>query len=65
MKHNFSDDWAWLFRLAVDQRYRKKGVGLILTQTAQNWCRRNRFNYIELVITECQEDARQLFANAG
>jgi hypothetical protein len=46
-------------------RYRKKGIGLLLTQTAQNWARINRFNYMELVITECQEEARQLFANAG
>jgi GNAT superfamily N-acetyltransferase len=65
MKHNLSEEWSWLFRLAVDQRYRKKGIGLLLTQTAQNWARINRFNYMELVITECQEEARQLFANAG
>lgn len=37
----------------------------MLTQTAQNWCRINRFDYVELVITECQDEARQLFANAG
>ncbi|XP_063915844.1 uncharacterized protein LOC135131909 [Zophobas morio] len=65
MKHNLSEEWSWLFRLAVDVRYRKKGIGLLLTQTAQNWSRINRFNYMELVITECQEEARQLFANAG
>ncbi|XP_044253644.1 uncharacterized protein LOC123004436 [Tribolium madens] len=65
MKHNLSEDWSWLFRLAVNERYRKKGIGLMLTQTAQNWSRIHRFDYMELVITECQEEARQLFNNAG
>lgn len=46
-------------------RYRKKGVGLMLTQTAQKWCRQNRIDAMELVITECQEEARQIFNTAG
>ncbi|KAJ8963490.1 hypothetical protein NQ314_005591 [Rhamnusium bicolor] len=33
MKHFQRDDWAWLFRLAVEKRYRRKGVGLKLIRS--------------------------------
>nr|XP_023015066.1 uncharacterized protein LOC111504638 [Leptinotarsa decemlineata] len=65
MRHKQKEDWAWLFRLAVDQRYRRKGVGLKLINVVQNWCKNNRFNNIELVMSECQEGARELFDAAG
>ncbi|KAJ8949963.1 hypothetical protein NQ318_002370 [Aromia moschata] len=62
MRHNQREDWAWQFRLAVDKR---KGIGLKLIQVVQNWCRKNHFNNIELVMSECQEGARELFNDAG
>ncbi|KAG5876058.1 hypothetical protein JTB14_016800 [Gonioctena quinquepunctata] len=65
MRHIQREDWAWLFRLAVDQGYRRKGIGLKLANVVQNWCRNNKFNNIELVISECQEGARELFDDAG
>lgn len=46
-------------------RYRRKGIGLKLIQTVQSWSHQNHFNNIELVITECQEGARELFNVAG
>lgn len=46
-------------------RYRRKGVGLKLIQTVQTWSHQNHFNNIELVITECQDGARELFNTAG
>ncbi|KAJ8962411.1 hypothetical protein NQ317_008745 [Molorchus minor] len=65
MRHFHSENWGWLFRLAVDKRYRRKGIGMKLTQIVQNWCRENHFNNIELVMSECQEGARELFNDAG
>nr|CAH7722374.1 unnamed protein product [Callosobruchus chinensis] len=32
---------------------------------SRKWCRNNKFNNIELVITECHEGPRQLFDDAG
>ncbi|XP_060519315.1 uncharacterized protein LOC132697742 [Cylas formicarius] len=65
MKHFHDAERAWLYRLAVDARYRRKGVALRLVQTVRNWCKTNRFNNIELAMSECQEGARELFAAAG
>lgn len=65
MRHAKRNDWAWLFRLAVDQRYRKKGIALKLTKTVQEWCKVNRYNNLEVCFTDCQEGARQVFAKAG
>nr|CAI5832283.1 unnamed protein product [Callosobruchus analis] len=65
MKHLQKDDWAWLYRLAVNKSYRRKGIGLKLVKIVQGWCRNNKFNNIELVITECHEGSRQLFDDAG
>ncbi|KAL3273593.1 hypothetical protein HHI36_015025 [Cryptolaemus montrouzieri] len=65
MRHSKRQDWAWLFRLAVDKRYRRKGIASRLTKAVQEWCKVNRFNNLELCITDCQEGARQLFAKAG
>ncbi|CAH0564352.1 unnamed protein product [Brassicogethes aeneus] len=64
-KHNHLDACGWLFRLAVDERYRRKSVALKLVQTLKTWCHENRYNYIECVMSECQEGARQLFNEAG
>lgn len=59
------EDWAWLFRLGVDKKYRRKGIGLALTQTVKNWCKTNKYDNLELAITDCQSGARELFAKAG
>ncbi|XP_057657695.1 probable N-acetyltransferase 14 isoform X1 [Diorhabda carinulata] len=64
-KHKQKEDWTWLFRLVVDKRYRRKGIGIKLVNEVQNWARENQFNNIELVISECQEGCRDLFNNAG
>ncbi|XP_072379873.1 probable N-acetyltransferase 14 [Diabrotica undecimpunctata] len=65
MQHLQKEDWAWLFRLVVDQRYRRKGIGLKLVNVVKDWCKQNHFNSIELAISECQEGSRELFNNAG
>lgn len=65
MRHLHQPDWAWMFRLAVDKRYRRKGVALNLTKVVQEWCKNNKFNHVDLAMTECQEGARQLFDKAG
>ncbi|XP_076263674.1 uncharacterized protein LOC143198385 isoform X2 [Rhynchophorus ferrugineus] len=65
MKHFHHPEWAWLFRLAVDVRYRRKGIASRLVNTVQDWCKDNQFNRIDLAMTECQEGARQLFDKTG
>ncbi|XP_025832394.1 uncharacterized protein LOC112905039 isoform X2 [Agrilus planipennis] len=62
-RHIQDEDVAWLFKLAVESRYRRKGIGHCLIQVVQNWSRRNHYNSIQLAISECQEYARQLFTD--
>lgn len=56
---------GWLFRLAVDGAYRKRGIGKGLVRTVQNFCRANGYLDMQLAVSECQEDARQMFADCG
>ncbi|CAG9862204.1 unnamed protein product [Phyllotreta striolata] len=64
-QHFQKEESSWLFRLVVDKKYRRKGIGLRLVNTAQSWCRTNQFNSIELAISECQDGCRELFNKAG
>lgn len=60
-----TENAAWLFRLAVDKRYTKKGIGRSLIETAKKWCRDNRYSGIEFALSEFQEKYRKLFTNSG
>ncbi|XP_017786156.1 PREDICTED: uncharacterized protein LOC108569202 [Nicrophorus vespilloides] len=61
----YLDDTAWLYRFAVEKGYRHKGVGHALVETAKTWSRANHYSRIFLVVSECQDTARQIFLNAG
>ncbi|XP_066151546.1 N-acetylaspartate synthetase-like [Euwallacea fornicatus] len=65
MQHSQHPEWAWLYRVVVDQRYRRKGVALEMVKTAQEWCKNNKINRLELAISEYNEGARQLFDKTG
>lgn len=65
MNNLHSPHSAWLFRLAVDSAYRNKGIGKKLVKTVQNYCKKNGYLDIQLAVSECQENSRQLFANCG
>nr|XP_022912852.1 uncharacterized protein LOC111423758 [Onthophagus taurus] len=62
-KFSHDENAAWLFRLAVINGFRRKGVGQNLVQTAEKWCSDNRFHTIMCSMSECQENARKLFMN--
>ncbi|KAK5641001.1 hypothetical protein RI129_009548 [Pyrocoelia pectoralis] len=64
-RHLMFENSVWLHRLAVHKRYRKKRVGRALVQVAQNWSRSLNYGTVEVGMSECQESARQLFANMG
>ncbi|GJQ71946.1 hypothetical protein Trydic_g3055 [Trypoxylus dichotomus] len=56
---------AWLFKLAVNKRYQKKGVAHALVKTVKTWCKDNRYYDLMLAVSECQDNARKLFMNNG
>lgn len=56
---------AWLFRLAVDRSFRKKGVARSLVAVVQNYCRKNGYMDVQVAVSECQEDARRIFTDCG
>ncbi|KAI4456893.1 gnat family n-acetyltransferase [Holotrichia oblita] len=59
------DNAAWLFRLAVNKRYQRKGVAHSMVRTVQTWCKDNRYYDLMLAVSECQDNARKLFMNTG
>ncbi|ENN83450.1 hypothetical protein D910_05578 [Dendroctonus ponderosae] len=65
MRHFQNPDWAWLFRVVTDERYRRKGVAFNLINTARDWCRNHQINRLELAMSEYNQGARQLFDRAG
>lgn len=65
MNNSHSPHSAWLFRLAIDKGFRRKNLAQKLVKTVQNYCKRNGYLDLQLVVSECQENARQLFANCG
>ena len=56
---------AWLRRMAVSPKYRRKGIGLALTDVALDHCAKANFRAIELFTTEYHQAARSLYASKG
>ena len=56
---------AWLRRMAVSPQYRRKGVGLALTDVALDHCAKANFRAVELLTTEFHQAARSLYASKG
>lgn len=65
MNNLHSSHSAWLFRLAVNGAFRKKGIGKNLVKTVQDFCKKNGYLDVQLAVSECQENARQMFADCG
>lgn len=54
-------DCAWLRKLAVKPKYRKIGIAKALLNEAVQFCSERGYSGIELITTEWQDDARNLF----
>ncbi|GLV39514.1 uncharacterized protein CBL_09600 [Carabus blaptoides fortunei] len=64
-KHKFAENSSWLYRLAVEHRYARKGIASALIRSAVKWSRIRGYDTTELSITENQESARELFTSVG
>lgn len=56
---------AWLFKLVVDRDFRRKGVARNLVRAVQSFCKKAGYLDVQLAVSECQEDARRIFADCG
>ena len=58
-------DSAELRRMAVDRRYRRKGIGRELLAAAEAFCRESGYPRIVLSTSELQTPARRLYESSG
>lgn len=56
---------AWLFKLVVDANFRRKSVARNLVKIVQDYCKINGYLDVHVAVSECQEDARRVFADCG
>ena len=56
---------AWLCRMAVAKKYRRKGIASALTTVALEHCARSNFRAVELFTSEYHWAARSLYASHG
>lgn len=56
---------AWLRRMFVHPSYRRRGIARDLLNSSIEFCRRQGYDAIELITTEVNEHARQLYRHAG
>lgn len=61
VKSTSVDGNAWLRRMAVTSKYRKKGVATALLNEAIQFCAEKGYTGVHLVTTECHDNARSLF----
>ncbi len=54
---------AWLRRMAVDDKFKRQGLGAKLVDVVHNHCARAGFTAVELVTTEAHEAARYFISN--
>lgn len=59
------ENTAWMRRLAVHPRYQNKGIDAKLVDEALRFATEKGYNAVELVTSECQNDARELYLKKG
>lgn len=64
-KSKNSEETAWMRRMGVMKKYRRKGIASALVDTALQFCFDHQYKYVELVTTECHDAARELYLNKG
>lgn len=56
---------AWVMDLAVLQEYRRQGIGRILMETAEQFCRENGIDYLGLAVSSHNLQALHLYEELG
>ena len=56
---------AWLRRMAVSRRWRRKGVARALLGQAVDFCRHRQYSEVQLITTDLHLPARQLYESTG
>ena len=58
-------DEGYLFNVAVDRQYRKKGVGSALVRELVTWCQKHDFAFLTLEVRESNAPAIALYSRFG
>ena len=58
-------DEGYLFNVAVDERYRKKGVGSALVRELVTYCQKHGFAFLTLEVRESNAPAISLYGSFG
>uniref|UniRef100_A0A1B6CGC1 N-acetyltransferase domain-containing protein n=1 Tax=Clastoptera arizonana TaxID=38151 RepID=A0A1B6CGC1_9HEMI len=65
VKSQATEGYAWLRRMAVNSNYQKKGIATALISEALHFCCEKKYTGVELVTTECHDNARHLYLKKG
>lgn len=58
-------DEGYIFNIAVDKEYRKKGIGSALVETLVTYAKKNNLCFLTLEVRESNENARSLYEKFG
>lgn len=58
-------NYLWINELHIGQQNRKKGLGTMLVENIQNWCRNHGLKYIAMMTSKKNIQARDLYAKCG
>lgn len=58
-------DEGYIFNVAVDKEYRKKGIGSALVETLVTYAKKNNLCFLTLEVRESNENARFLYEKFG
>lgn len=56
---------GWVMDLAVLQKFRKQGVGKLLMEAAEAYCRENKIHYLGLAVSSHNLQALRLYQDLG
>lgn len=62
---SFVLDEGYVYNVAVDETFRKKGVGSALIRSLVTYCQRHNFAFLTLEVRESNAAARSLYAHFG
>lgn len=58
-------DEGYIFNVAVDENYRKRGIGSALIGELVTFCKKNNLCFLTLEVRESNENARSLYSKFG
>ncbi len=58
-------DEGYIFNVAVDNEYRKQGIGSALVETLVTYAKKNNLCFLTLEVRESNENARSLYEKFG